>query len=211
MIQKIKTLLEQANNEQAQINDIPATHNPNANDQSTFPEVYSYGLTSESLTEGQIITISGLGTQTDSTLERSVSLDGTYLITFKNGEDTRLKKIDTSLETISDDHYQYYDYDTPANHSGFSATSVTYSLFAAGEEKGGRFYHSVSVAEMPSHNHVIPAGYRGDDDMEGALFDDDGNRGGGDSINDGTFNDPNNSPHNNRQPSRQVYMYKRIS
>jgi len=193
-----------------QISDIDATYNPNQNDQSTFPDAYTYGLTSEALTEGQIITITGLGTQTDTSLGRSVSLDGTYLITSKTGVDTQLKKIDTTLDTLASDHYNYYDYDTPANHTGFSATGVTYKLFAAGEEKGGRINHVVTESEMPSHDHALNYANRALNTMD--TTDDEGERGGGGQLQI-SANPAGGSgeAHNNRQPARQVYMYKRIS
>tara|TARA_A100001011_G_C14299809_1_gene840228 strand:+ start:1771 stop:2697 length:927 start_codon:yes stop_codon:yes gene_type:complete len=185
--------------------------NFNAHPSGQYNEAYQHDNFTEALAVDQILTLSGLPTITDPITDRNIALDGDYKITYRVGDDVRLQKIDSTDATHP---INYYDFDTPALDGSlgtFDASGVTYKLFGIAGQQGGTMLHQLTVSEMPSHNHTFAAGYRGDNDMEGSFFDDDGNRGGGSNLNSGANNSPSGGSHNNRQPARQVYMYKRIS
>jgi len=185
--------------------------NSNVHSSTQYPEVYQHDNFTEAIAVDQILTLSGLPTITDPVTSRNIALSGDYKITYRVGDDVRLQKIDSTDATHP---INYYDFDTPAVDGSlgkFNASNVTYKIFGSAGQLGGSIKHQLIVSEMPSHNHTFGAGYRGDNNMEGSLFDQDGERGGGSNTNTGAAQKYNDSPHNNRQPSRQVYMYKRIS
>lgn len=72
---------------------------------------------------------------------------------------------------------------------------------------GGQVKHTLSISEMPSHNHTVDGSYNAGSPIIGMA----GGKGTkwGNTANT-TFTG-NGEAHNNMMPYRVVYMYKRIS